>query len=131
MSGRRYRGRSRASTASSVAGPRGSRGSRRSVACQAGAGSASVGFAPVGGHRLANASALLGVGVAHRRSYARMRRVTVLGTELRGFWPGGGMGTATTFHALALARMGHSVEILLAHPSGEVIDSDWEAEYER
>ncbi len=41
------------------------------------------------------------------------RRVTVIAHELRGFRPVGGMGTATTFLALALARLGHSVEILL------------------
>jgi glycosyltransferase involved in cell wall biosynthesis len=58
-----------------------------------------------------------------------MRRVTIIATELRGFLPGGGMGTATTFLALALARMGHSVEILLARPADEAIDADWEAQY--
>ena len=60
-----------------------------------------------------------------------MRRVTIVATELRGFLPGGGMGTATTFLALALARMGHAVEILVARPDVEAIDPQWEAEYGR
>jgi O-antigen biosynthesis protein len=59
------------------------------------------------------------------------RRVTVIAHELRGFHPVGGMGTATAFLALALARMGHSVEILLGkHPVGS-IDPDWESVYSR
>jgi glycosyltransferase involved in cell wall biosynthesis len=62
---------------------------------------------------------------------ARMRRVTIVATELRGYLPGGGMGTATTFLALALARMGHSVEILVARPDADEIDPNWGAEYSR
>lgn len=53
------------------------------------------------------------------------RRVTVVAFELRGFLPVGGMGTATTFLALALARMGHSVELLLGNLSVEAIDPYW------
>ena len=56
-------------------------------------------------------------------------RVTVIAHELRGFLPVGGMGTATTFLALALARMGHSVEILLGKHALESIDPTWEAMY--
>ena len=57
------------------------------------------------------------------------RRVTVIAHELRGFHPVGGMGTATTFLALALARSGHSVELLLGkHPVGS-IDPYWDSVY--
>jgi O-antigen biosynthesis protein len=63
---------------------------------------------------------------------ASPRRVTLVAHELRGFRPVGGMGTATTFLALALARMGHSVEVLLGvmhHP--ESIDPYWRNVYGR
>jgi glycosyltransferase involved in cell wall biosynthesis len=56
-------------------------------------------------------------------------RVTVIAHELRGFRPAGGMGTATTFLALALARLGHSVEILLGKHALHSIDPEWEAVY--
>jgi glycosyltransferase involved in cell wall biosynthesis len=58
------------------------------------------------------------------------RRVTVIAHELRGFNPVGGMGTATTFLALALARLGHSVEILLGKHAPESIDPTWQSLYE-
>jgi glycosyltransferase involved in cell wall biosynthesis len=57
------------------------------------------------------------------------RRVTVVAHELRGFAPVGGMGTATTFLALALARLGHDVEILLGKHAPDSIDAHWEAVY--
>jgi glycosyltransferase involved in cell wall biosynthesis len=57
------------------------------------------------------------------------RRVTVIAHELRGFHPVGGMGTATTFLALALARLGHSVEILLGKHAPESIDPTWQSLY--
>jgi glycosyltransferase involved in cell wall biosynthesis len=57
------------------------------------------------------------------------RRVTLIAHELRGFHPAGGMGTATTFLALALARLGHSVEILLGKHSVGSIDPYWETVY--
>jgi glycosyltransferase involved in cell wall biosynthesis len=57
------------------------------------------------------------------------RRVTVIAHELRGFLPVGGMGTATAFLALALARQGHSVEILLGKHSLDSIDPQWETAY--
>src|SRR5436190_7287902 len=41
------------------------------------------------------------------------------------------MGTATTFLALALARMGHEVEILLGSHAPDSIDLHWETVYER
>jgi glycosyltransferase involved in cell wall biosynthesis len=60
-----------------------------------------------------------------------LRRITIVTHELRGFLPVGGMGTATTFLALALARMGHSVEILLGvMHRPESIDPQWQALYE-
>ncbi|MFL5982824.1 MAG: glycosyltransferase [Gaiellaceae bacterium] len=60
-----------------------------------------------------------------------MRRVTIVTHELRGFLPVGGMGTATTFLALALARMGHSVEILLGvMHRPESIDPGWQSLYD-
>jgi glycosyltransferase involved in cell wall biosynthesis len=60
---------------------------------------------------------------------ATARRVTVIAHELRGFRPTGGMGTATTFLALALARRGHTVEILLGKHDPESIDPSWAAVY--
>ena len=60
-----------------------------------------------------------------------LRRVTIVTHELRGYLPVGGMGTATTFLALALARMGHSVEILLGvMHDPDSIDPQWRALYD-
>jgi glycosyltransferase involved in cell wall biosynthesis len=59
------------------------------------------------------------------------RRVTLVTNELRGLQPVGGMGTATTFLALALARQGHAVEFLLAWQSAESIDAYWASVYAR
>jgi glycosyltransferase involved in cell wall biosynthesis len=59
------------------------------------------------------------------------RRVTVIAHEFRGIRPCGGMGTATTFLALALARAGHSVEILLGRDTPPTLDEYWENIYER
>src|SRR2546423_3904838 len=59
------------------------------------------------------------------------RRITLVTNELRGLVPVGGMGTATTFLALALARMGHSVEILLAWQSAAEVQPYWASVYER
>ena len=57
--------------------------------------------------------------------------MTIVTHELRGFLPVGGMGTATTFLALALARMGHSVEIVLGvMHRPESIDPGWKETYE-
>ena len=56
--------------------------------------------------------------------------MTVVAHELRGFRPVGGMGTATTFLALALARMGHSVDVLLGvMHRPESIDPYWDDVY--
>jgi O-antigen biosynthesis protein len=59
------------------------------------------------------------------------RRITVVAHEVRGIHPAGGMGTATTFLALALARIGHSVELLLGKDSPASLDPYWERLYER
>src|SRR5215213_1473931 len=56
---------------------------------------------------------------------ATARRVAVIAHELRGFRPAGGMGTATTLMALALARLGHSVEILLGKHDPRSLDPHW------
>lgn len=55
--------------------------------------------------------------------------MTVIAHELRGLRPVGGMGTAITFLALALARLGHSVEILLGKHAPGSIDPYWESVY--
>lgn len=57
------------------------------------------------------------------------RRVTIVAHELRGFLPAGGMATSTTFLALALARAGHDIEILLGKHAPESIDPGWAATY--
>jgi glycosyltransferase involved in cell wall biosynthesis len=59
------------------------------------------------------------------------RRVTVIAHEFRGIRPCGGMGTATTFLALALARAGHSVEMLLGRDTPPTLDEYWENVYAR
>jgi glycosyltransferase involved in cell wall biosynthesis len=48
---------------------------------------------------------------------------------VRGLYPAAGMGTATTFLALALARMGHSVELLIAWQAERPLDPYWERTY--
>jgi hypothetical protein len=55
------------------------------------------------------------------------RRVTLVTYELRGLSPVGGMGTATTFLALALARAGHDVEILVGRPRAGPLDPYWQS----
>src|SRR5438874_7287979 len=58
------------------------------------------------------------------------RRITLVADELAGL-QGGGLGTATAFLGLALARMGHRVEVLYAGgPPARPIDPDWERLYE-
>jgi glycosyltransferase involved in cell wall biosynthesis len=54
------------------------------------------------------------------------RRVMFIASEVRGSFPAGGTGTATSFLALALARSGHSIEVLHfgVHATGE-IDPEW------
>jgi glycosyltransferase involved in cell wall biosynthesis len=57
------------------------------------------------------------------------RRVVVIAHELRGFRPAGGMGTAISLLALALARLGHSVEILLGKHDPRSLDPHWAGVY--
>ena len=53
----------------------------------------------------------------------------MIANELRGLYPAGGMGTATSFLALALARLGHSVELLIAWQPERPLDPYWEKAY--
>ena len=62
---------------------------------------------------------------------ATARRVTVIAHELRGVRPVGGMGTATTFLALALARQGQVVEILLGKHALDSLDPSWADVYRK
>ena len=58
------------------------------------------------------------------------RRITLVADELLGFGRTGGLGTATTFLAAALGRMGHRVELLYTGEPGDVaLDPDWAALY--
>jgi glycosyltransferase involved in cell wall biosynthesis len=59
------------------------------------------------------------------------RKVTILTYELRGLPPAGGIGTATTHLALALARAGHAVEILLGWQRPDSLDPHWQQVYAR
>ena len=60
------------------------------------------------------------------------RRITIVSAQLLGFEPtGGGVGAATAYLAIALARMGHNVDVLytkeqLPHP----MDGEWARRYE-
>jgi len=60
------------------------------------------------------------------------RRVTLVADELRGCSRrAGGLGTVTTFLALALARLGHDVEVLyVAPPPSRGIEPEWARLYE-
>jgi glycosyltransferase involved in cell wall biosynthesis len=54
------------------------------------------------------------------------RRITLVANELRGIEPVGGLGTATTFLALALARSGHDVDLLhLGEASAQTVTQEW------
>ena len=58
-------------------------------------------------------------------------RVTLVTDELLGYTRTGGIGTATTFLALALARLGHRVELLYgAEPPERPLDGEWARLYE-
>jgi glycosyltransferase involved in cell wall biosynthesis len=59
------------------------------------------------------------------------RKVTILTYELRGLAPAGGIATASTQLALALARTGHAVEILLGWQSADSLDPHWQEVYAR
>jgi glycosyltransferase involved in cell wall biosynthesis len=60
------------------------------------------------------------------------RRITFVAQEVRGSYPAGGLGTATTFLALALARLGHEVDVLrIGFRSSDEVEPEWAAMYER
>jgi glycosyltransferase involved in cell wall biosynthesis len=58
------------------------------------------------------------------------RRVTFVADELLGY-AGNGIGTTTTFMSVALARVGHRVEVLFAgRPPDTAVEPEWERLYE-
>jgi glycosyltransferase involved in cell wall biosynthesis len=61
---------------------------------------------------------------------AEPRRITLVADELRGL-QGGGIGTATTYLAIALGRMGHEVEVLyVGDQPRAAISSEWTRLYD-
>jgi glycosyltransferase involved in cell wall biosynthesis len=58
------------------------------------------------------------------------KRVTLVADELLGFVRTGGIGTATTFLSLALARMGHEVELLYVGDPPARMGPDWQRLYD-
>jgi glycosyltransferase involved in cell wall biosynthesis len=65
-----------------------------------------------------------------RPSTSAPRRITLVADELRGI-RGGGLGTATTFLGVALARMGHRVDVLYVGGTGQgQPDADWSRLYD-
>jgi O-antigen biosynthesis protein len=59
------------------------------------------------------------------------RRVTIVTSQLAGYDPAGGVGTATAFLALALARMGHDIVVLYVGVPARPLDEEWEPLYSR
>ena len=57
------------------------------------------------------------------------KRVTIVTAQLLGYDRTGGVGTATTFLALGLARSGSKVEVLYAGETAAALDSEWAALY--
>ena len=58
--------------------------------------------------------------------------MTLVADELLGYAGAGGLGTATSFLAVALGRMGHDVELLyVGDPPEEELAEDWAGLYER
>src|SRR5689334_9293827 len=59
------------------------------------------------------------------------RRITLVADEMLGYTRTGGIGTATTFLALALGRMGHAVELLFTGTAPSTpIGAEWGALYD-
>ncbi len=59
------------------------------------------------------------------------KRITLVADQALGYHRTGGLGTATTFLALALGRMGHDVEILyFGELTGEPVEPEWPPLYE-
>jgi glycosyltransferase involved in cell wall biosynthesis len=63
----------------------------------------------------------------------RPRRITIVTAQLLGFeLTGGGVGAATTFLAIALARMGHDVDVLYTKERlPQPMDGEWAGRYEQ
>jgi glycosyltransferase involved in cell wall biosynthesis len=59
----------------------------------------------------------------------KLKHVTLVADELLGYARAGGLGTATSFLAIALARMGHRVELLYLGESDAPIDPRWRDRY--
>ncbi len=57
------------------------------------------------------------------------RRITLVADELLGY-RGNGLGTTTTFLAVALARLGHQVEVLYLGPPRDRVVPEWQGLYE-
>src|SRR5436305_2147068 len=59
------------------------------------------------------------------------KRVTLVADELLGYVRTGGLGTGASFLALALARMGHRVEVLyIGAAMKRPMDPEWRRVYE-
>ena len=68
--------------------------------------------------------------MAPQQTAAAPRRVTLVADEMLGYVRTGGIGTATTFLAVALARMGHRVELLYVGDRPTVaMGPEWERLY--
>src|SRR5919204_5565611 len=62
---------------------------------------------------------------------AQPRRVTLVADEILGYVRTGGIGTATTFLALGLARLGHDVDVLYYGPERKIeVAPEWAGLYE-
>jgi len=62
---------------------------------------------------------------------AGRKRITLVTDELLGYVRTGGIGTATTYLAVALGRMGHKVELLAAgDPPSAPMGEEWSSLYE-
>jgi glycosyltransferase involved in cell wall biosynthesis len=62
---------------------------------------------------------------------AEPKRVTLVADELLGYSHAGGLGTATTFLAVALGRLGHHVEVLYVAEQPRIpLGTDWARLYE-
>src|SRR5919204_5641986 len=60
------------------------------------------------------------------------KRVVLVADEALGYDKTGGIGTATTFLAVALGRMGHAVELLyVGEPPGAPMSDEWARLYEQ
>lgn len=60
------------------------------------------------------------------------RRITLVADELLGYHRTGGLGTATTFLGVALARIGHRVDVLyLGAPAASAVDAEWSRLYDQ